>query len=105
MQWSAEEEDSGEHVTGVHFLPLECGEHFYGRRPLRSKGFFTYNAHYTTALEIMAMGAMGACPRTRRFSAPTRTRSNRYRSSVSVLGFCHEFRCNKTENGLNRLRG
>ena len=60
MQWSAEEENSGEYVTGVHFLPLECGEYLYGRRPLRSKGFFTYNADYTTALEIMAMGAMNA---------------------------------------------
>ncbi len=44
----------------MHFLPLKCGEHLYGRRPLRSKGFFTYNADDTTALEIMAMDAMDA---------------------------------------------
>ena len=54
------EENSGGHVTGVHFLPLKCGEHLYWRRPLRSNGFFTYNADDTAALEIMAMGAMDA---------------------------------------------
>ena len=53
-----EREDSGGYAAGAHFLPLACGEHLCGRRPLRSKGFFTYNADDTTALEIMAMGAV-----------------------------------------------
>ena len=52
------EEDSGQYAADAHFLPLGCGEHLCGRRPLRSKSFFTYNADDTTALEIMAMGAV-----------------------------------------------
>ena len=53
----------------MHFLPLKCGEHLYGRRPLRSKGFFTYNADYDKTLGIMATGAMDAVRREARLRA------------------------------------